>query len=109
MHRGSLPIVISSCVAALLCSCATSAEISGPLSARDVKAIKLVVEQRSDLKKPVFKIDADRPNRARVQCGRAKKIGDLSNVFTVTKRQGRWTIVSPIKDAYVVIIAERGR
>jgi|SRR5437588_12460454 len=87
-------------VAILLASCAAP-QVLGPaaasLSENDIREIKLLVLQRPDIKQGVFKVWADRPDRAVVQSGSASYVDAEYIQFTVAKKRGHWTIASPIQ------------
>src|SRR5262249_26215342 len=97
-------------ILAVLSSCATPMDFGGPystgLSQNDVEQIKLLVSERSDIRKPVFRIWVDRPNSALVQTGRNSHLGDVMNEFRVAKHHGRWQIVSKIDEAQVLVTAD---
>src|SRR5471030_25169 len=95
-------------VALVLAGCATSPQIFGPLSTDDIRAIKLLVAQRSDIRKPILRIDADHSGRARLQTGRDETPGDISQTFAVAKRSGKWCVVLPIKEDRLVITSRSG-
>jgi hypothetical protein len=102
------PVLFAISSAVLLTSCSATPSVTGPLSPRDIRAITLLVESRSDVRKPIVSIVADTSDHARVESGRSAKVAELANVFTVTRRRGRWTInESSIKDQYVVLTSER--
>jgi len=94
----------------MLASCATPLDFSGPYSSGltkgDVEQIEFLVFQRSDIRKPVFRIWVDRPNSALVQTGRESYLGDIMNEFRVTKQRGRLQITSKISEARIVVIAD---
>ena len=66
------------------------------LSPSDREQIKALVAARPDIRRPITGVAADGPNRARVSAGIREKVGDIGDYFTVAKRHGRWSIVSPI-------------
>jgi hypothetical protein len=102
---------------ALLCSlgttiaigaCATSSpprppEVHGPVTAGDVREITSVVMQRSDIRKPILRIDSDRENRADITAGQDRAAGDRANTFKMAKQRGQWKIVSPIGEEQIII------
>jgi len=98
------------CVLFTLSSCATPVDFSGPYSAglsqSDVEQIKLLVSQRSDIRKPVFRIWVDRPKSALVQTGRQSYVGDIFNEFRLAKVHGQWQIVSKITQDRIIVTAD---
>ena len=90
--------------AMLLASCA-SPQVAGPaatsLSDNDVREIKLLVSQRSDIKQGVFKIWAERPGHALVQSSSNSYVDAEYSQFTVIKKNGRWRIASPIQQNHL--------
>jgi hypothetical protein len=59
----------------------------------DVRQIKKLAHDRSDILKPVDQIVIDRPDEAEVKCGGAQKTGDPMTSFDVRKKNGRWFII----------------
>ena len=94
------------CALLLMTSCATPLDLSGPyskqLSQKDIQEIKVLVSERSDIKKPVFKIWADRSNNALVRTGRDQDVGDVINEFRVAKQNGRWQVTSKITEEHII-------
>ena len=101
MHRAVFPVYVS--VSFLLGGCATAPELFGPLSANDVRDITALVESRSDIRKPIMRISADRHDRATVETGRDKKAGDISQRFTIARKHGSWRVVSRIDEEKIII------
>jgi hypothetical protein len=97
-------------VLVMLTSCATPVDFSGPhsagLSDGDVEQIKLLVSQRSDIRKPIFRIWVDRPDSVLVQSGRQSYVGDMFDEFRVSKKRGRWEIASKITEARILVTAD---
>ena len=98
MRAFYLPVVLF-----VLAACATPPEIIGHLPAEDIRAIELLVSRRADIRKPILRIDADRPDLATIQTGRDDNAGDISQRFTVAKRHGQWIIVSQIDEERIII------
>src|SRR5436853_1694834 len=88
----SLIVALSSCVAP---------QVLGPSSASisdaDVREIRLLVAQRPDIKQGVFKIWAERTDRAIVQSGSQSHVDAEYSQFTALKTHGHWRIASPIE------------
>ena len=59
----------------------------------DVRQIKKLAHDRSDILKPIDQIITDRPNEAEVKSGSPKKSGDPMTIFQVRKQDGRWLII----------------
>jgi hypothetical protein len=97
--------VVSAIALFLISACAVSTPERRPqrlysslLSASDIAAITALVDQRSDIRKPIYQItiDEDRRDRFVVNAGRWEKAGDQADYFTVQKRHGMWKIVSTV-------------
>lgn len=100
------PSSIIYALCALFASCAglTTPEkqpeyYSNLLSATDIAQIKALVASRPNIKQPVWEIATHegRSDRATVSTGQWGKAGDESDYFDVSKRNGKWRIISPIK------------
>ena len=69
--------------------------VGGPsvnrVSESDIQQIKLLVTQRSDIRKPITQISFDHPDHAQVETHQIY-VGDYTTHFTVHKYHGRWTI-----------------
>jgi hypothetical protein len=87
-------------IVCVVSGCATTPEISGDFTASDVREIKALIDHRSDIRKPILRIAGD-DGRARVETGHDGKEGDISQSFTVAKRQGRWRITSSIDEEQI--------
>jgi len=77
-----------------------------PLSQSDIREIKQVVLQRSDIRKPILRIFFDRPDHAWVNTGQHGYVGAVGNQFTVAKRHGRWQIDSKIEEETILVTAD---
>ena len=101
---------VSCGVLAMLSSCATPLDFSGPYSAglshSDVQQIKLLVAQRPNIGQPIFRIWVDRPNNALVQAGRDSYVGDVFSEFRVAKKHGRWQIASKVTEARILVTGD---
>jgi hypothetical protein len=90
--------------AMLLASCVTP-PVLGPASASisdgDIRDIKLLVAQRSDIRQGVLKIWAERSDRAVIESGSQSYDGAEYSHFTVTKIHGRWQICSRIEERHI--------
>ncbi len=63
------------------------------LKVEDVARIVELARQRTDIRKPVYQIDAEFADIAHVRSGRPDKVGDFFTSFDVRKRNGRWDII----------------
>jgi hypothetical protein len=92
----------------MLGSCSMPPIVNGnySLSENDVAEIKQLVLQRSDTRKPILRIFADRPNHALVDSGRQGYVGNIFNSFAVAKRHGRWQIDSKIEEEHIIVTAD---
>ena len=95
---------IACAIGVSITSCATSPEIGGdyPLSRDDIHQIILLVQQRSDIRKPILSIFAFRADRASVQSG-SWDPQDYYSEFFVAKRRGRWQIDSKIWEERTIV------
>jgi len=89
------------------CSTATNSHevsLSGnyPFTSNDVRAIKELVATRSDIPKPLQSIHTDRPNHARVSTGKLTRRVGSGSLFTVAKRQGKWSIDSTVEEEHII-------
>jgi hypothetical protein len=82
--------------------CATPPEVYAPVSHQDVREITSVVKQRSDVRKPILRIDAAESGAVRLTTGRDDTAGALSNTFKMARRAGHWTIISPIQEEKII-------
>jgi hypothetical protein len=98
-------ISLASALVVFMTSCAALVETGGDyaLSSSDVEQIRRLAAERPDIKKPVFRIWAERPNRARVNSGRWDYAGDVFDEFTVVKRHGCWQIDSKIQEERIIV------
>jgi hypothetical protein len=92
----------------VLASCSMPPIVGGnyPLSQRDIREIKQVVLQRSDIRKPILWIFFDRPEHAWVNTGQDGYVGAVGDQFTVAKRHGRWQIDSKIQEETILVTAD---
>ena len=84
-----------------LSSCATPydnprIQFSG-VTESDVHEIQTLILHRTDILKPLVRVDLMSRGRVRVISGRDSHVGDTFDEFTVSKRNGAWVIVSPIQ------------
>lgn len=100
MHRA---LVISLVAAAAVSACPAPPEVYGPFTQQDVGDITAVVMQRSDILKPILRIDDDGRDKARLTTGRDDTAGARFNEFKMAKRDGRWTIISPIEEEKILV------
>ena len=117
-------IVLLLCGAVILTSCAesyepkTSVKFRFPsmdfagryrrdLTVDDVRQIIELAQQRPNISKPVYQIEADSLNHANVSSGQSQEIGDVFTEFQVEKSNGRWKIVKDsINTGPVAIITD---
>lgn len=94
------------CALALL-SCTTLPEVSSPsfsgITPQDVRDLKLLIAGRADILKPIIRGHLVRPGKAVLVTGHDSKVGDSFDTFTTMKRNGTWTIDSPVKRDRVVV------
>ena len=83
--------------------CATPPEVYAPVSHQDVREITSVVKQRSDIRKPILRIDAGEAGTVRLTTGRNDTAGAISNTFKMAKRAGHWAIISPIEEEKIIV------
>jgi protein involved in polysaccharide export with SLBB domain len=83
--------------------CATPPQVYAPVSHQDVREITSVVQQRSDIRKPILRIDGDEVGSVRLTSGRDDTAGAISNTFKMAKRAGHWTIISPIEKEKIIV------
>jgi hypothetical protein len=102
MHRSVFAIYMA--ISFLIIGCTTAPEIFGGVSADEVCEITALVRSRSDIRKPVLRITAEGHNRATVETGRNEKAGDIAQRFTVAKKLGKWSIVSPIDEEKISFV-----
>jgi hypothetical protein len=90
-------------VVLMLCSCA-GPEVGGNylLNQTDAEQIQQLVSARDDVLKPIVRIWADRPDHVFVDCGRVSSVGDQSTEVQLTKRHGRWQIMSVQQERILV-------
>ena len=82
-----------------LASCATPVAVEPPdyssrLSQSDIAQLKQLVAQMPRLPQSVYRIDAERSDRAVVHTGRWHDLGDISFWFTAEKKHGKWRRIS---------------
>ena len=86
--------------------CATQfhPHVSGnfPLTEADVEAIQQLIDDRTDIAKPIQSIHTDRPNHAEVTTGRLTRRAGSGSIFTVAKRGGKWFIDSVIEEEHII-------
>jgi hypothetical protein len=70
----------------------------------DVRQVVALANARRDIQYPIYQIEAQRPNEARVISGHPQKNGDLQTDFTVRKHHGRWLIIEKSIDTGPVVI-----
>jgi hypothetical protein len=65
------------------------------MSVDDVRQIKRLAHDRSDILKPIDQIVTERPNEAEVKSGNPRKSGEPMTTFQVRKQNenGRWIII----------------
>ena len=63
------------------------------MSVDDVRQIKRLAHDRSDILKPIDQIVTDHPNETEVKSGHPEKSGDRMTTFQVRKQNGRWMIL----------------
>jgi hypothetical protein len=61
---------------------------------------------RTDIKKPIEKIEVYRADHARVKSGNPQKQGDSLTTFDVCKQKARWTIILGTMSTGPAIIME---
>jgi hypothetical protein len=72
----------------------------------DVRQVLQLVAARSDIQHPIYQVEAQKPDQARVISGHAQNNGDLQTEFLIRKRQGHWTIIeTSINTSPVIIIS----
>ena len=107
-RRWSLVPMLACCLG-LLDACSTPVQVmqntphNNFLSRSDIQEIRALVLRRSDIRKPLSRILADRPDEAWITTGRPGYGGEPFNVFTVAKRNGRWVVDSPIREERIVL------
>ncbi|MEY2536848.1 MAG: hypothetical protein QOG67_588 [Verrucomicrobiota bacterium] len=101
-----LPLLLTATLIAFG-SCTTPSVIEQPpeysprLSQQDIEQIKMLVAQIPNISHSVYRIEANRPDRAVVSTGRWRDLGDKSWWFTVAKRHGKWQRVAPVQFDYL--------
>jgi hypothetical protein len=102
---------LASCLCAfVLSSCATPhdsprVQFSG-VTESDVREIQTLILHRTDILKPLVRVDLMSTRRVKVISGRYSHVGDTFDEFTVSKRNGTWVIVSPIQRDSIVVTAD---
>src|SRR4051794_13273701 len=85
-----------------LASCATPVAVEPPdyssrLSQNDIAQLKQLVAQMPRLPQSVYRIYAERPDKAVVHTGRWHDLGDISFWFTAEKKSGKWRRISEVE------------
>jgi hypothetical protein len=73
------------------------------LSPHEIDQIEAVVTQRSDIRKPIDTIEADRPNHAVVTTGPTYNTA-TGNLVKLSHRHGQWFITSVDEIERVIIV-----
>jgi hypothetical protein len=100
MHGVTLTVLVA---VLAVSGCATPPEVVAPVSPQDVRDITTAVRQRSDIRRPILRIDAVEAGAVRLITGRDDTAGAISNTFTMAKRAGHWKIISPIEEERVIV------